>query len=158
MIARNISFKERTIFGRTLFYDIVHLHYSYKRTKKLRVREMLIPTFLFLYNKPIKLKDSKMKKVRAKALYIARYLKAFALYLCFTLRPAIFNSATRRWPLVQGVWGLLEKLEFLIFILFSKSSAWFRLVPSISGFPPAKVQWLLILALQKGPLTEGGEL
>ena len=33
-----------------------------------------------------------MKKVRAKALYIARYLKAFALYLCFTLRPAIFNS------------------------------------------------------------------
>ena len=40
---------------------------------------MLIPTFLFLYNKPIKLKDSKMKKVRAKALYIARYLKAFAL-------------------------------------------------------------------------------
>ena len=96
MIARNISFKERTIFGRTLFYNIVHLHYSYKRTKKLRVREMLIPTFLFLYNKPIKLKDSKMKKVRAKALYIARYLKAFALYLCFTLRPAIFNSATRR--------------------------------------------------------------
>ena len=57
---------------------------------------MLIPTFLFLYNKPIKLKDSKMKKVRAKALYIARYLKAFSLYLCFTLRPAIFNSATRR--------------------------------------------------------------
>ena len=40
---------------------------------------MLIPTFLFLYNKPIKLKDSKMKKVRAKALYIARYLKAFVL-------------------------------------------------------------------------------
>ena len=41
MIARNISFKERTIFGRTLFYDIVHLHYSYKRTKKLRVRGKL---------------------------------------------------------------------------------------------------------------------
>ena len=25
------------------------------------------------------------------------------LYLCFTLRPAIFNSATHWWPLVQGV-------------------------------------------------------
>ena len=158
MIAWNISFKERTIFGRTLFYDIVHLHYSYKRTKKLRVREMLKPTFLFLYNKPVKLKDSKMKKVRAKALYIARYLKAFALYLCFTLRPAIFNSATRRWPLVQGVWGLLEKLEFLVFILFSKSSARFRLIFSIFGFPPAEVRWQLILALQKGPLTKDGEL
>ena len=40
-----------------------------------------------------------MKKVRAKALYIARYLKAFALYLCFTLRPAIFNSI---WPVTVG--------------------------------------------------------
>ena len=37
--------------------------------------------------------------------------KAFALYLylyfCFTLRPAIFNSAMRRLPLVQGVWNIL---------------------------------------------------
>ena len=30
--------------------------------------------------------------------------KAFALCLSFILRPAIFNSAMHRWPLVQGVW------------------------------------------------------
>ena len=78
MIARNISFKERTIFGRTLFYNIVHLHYSYKRTKKLRVREMLKPTFLFLYNKPIKLKDSKMKKVFTLCVAIMASVATFA--------------------------------------------------------------------------------
>ena len=32
---------------------------------------------------------------------------ASGLYLCFTLRPAIFNSAMRRLPLVQGVWNIL---------------------------------------------------
>ena len=66
MIARNISFKERTIFGRTLFYNIVHLHYSYKRTKKLRVRgkqRTNIPLLLIINLNIVKLKDSKMKKV-----------------------------------------------------------------------------------------------
>jgi len=78
MIARNISFKERTIFCVELFFNIVHLHYSYKRTKKLRVREMLKPTFLFLYNKPIKLKDSKMKKVFTLCVAIMASVATFA--------------------------------------------------------------------------------
>ena len=78
MIARNISFKERTIFCVELFFNIVHLHYSYKRTKKLRVRKMLKPTFLFLYNKPIKLKDSKMKKVFTLCVAIMASVATFA--------------------------------------------------------------------------------
>ena len=70
--------RERTIFCVELFFNIVHLHYSYKRTKKLRVREMLKPTFLFLYNKPIKLKDSKMKKVFTLCVAIMASVATFA--------------------------------------------------------------------------------
>ena len=41
---------------------------------------------------------------------------------------------------------------------FPKSSARFRLNPSFSEFPSVEARWLLILAHQKAPLTEGGEL
>ena len=41
---------------------------------------------------------------------------------------------------------------------FSESSARFRLIPSFSEFPSVEARWLLILAHQKAPLTEGGEL
>jgi hypothetical protein len=33
MIARNISYKERTIFGVEFFFNIVHLHYHKKKLK-----------------------------------------------------------------------------------------------------------------------------
>ena len=81
MIARNISFKERTIFGRTLFYDIVHLHYSYKRTKKLRVRgkqRTNIPLLLIINLNIVKLKDSKMKKVFTLCVAIMASVATFA--------------------------------------------------------------------------------
>ena len=41
---------------------------------------------------------------------------------------------------------------------FPESSARFRLIPSFSEFPSVEARWLLILAHQKAPLTEGGEL
>ncbi len=81
MIARNISFKERTIFGRTLFYNIVHLHYSYKRTKKLRVRgkqRTNIPLLLIINLNIVKLKDSKMKKVFTLCVAIMASVATFA--------------------------------------------------------------------------------
>ena len=158
MIARNISFKERTIFGRTLFYDIVHLHYSYKRTKKLRVREMLIPTFLFIYNKPIKLKDSKMKKVRQKLCILPGIWKLlpFTFALPFGQRFSIPLRAGDRWFRACGAY--LRNLNSSFLYCFQESSTRFSLVSSNSGFPPAKVLWQLILALQKDPLTEGGGL
>ena len=81
MIARNISFKERTIFGRTLFYDIVHLHYSYKRTKKLRVRgkqRTNIPLLLIINLNIVKLKDSKMKKIFTLCVAIMASVATFA--------------------------------------------------------------------------------
>ena len=81
MIARNISFKERTIFGRTLFYDIVHLHYSYNRTKKLRVRgkqRTNIPLLLIINLNIVKLKDSKMKKVFTLCVAIMASVATFA--------------------------------------------------------------------------------
>lgn len=81
MIARNISFKERTIFGRTLFYNIVHWHYSYKRTKKLRVRgkqRTNIPLLLIINLNIVKLKDSKMKKVFTLCVAIMASVATFA--------------------------------------------------------------------------------
>ena len=53
--------------------------------------------------------------------------KAFALYLCFTLRPAIFNSASRRGALAQGVWG------HSVFILFAKLRFYFHICKKFRG-------------------------
>ena len=56
----------------------------------------------------------------------------------------------RTLPLGRSKWGKNY--------CFPESSARFRLIPSFSEFPSVEARWLLILAHQKAPLTEGGEL
>ena len=60
------------------------------------------------------------------------------------------GSGLRTLPLGRNKWGKNY--------CFSESSARFRLIPSFSEFPSVEARWLLILAHQKAPLTEGGEL
>ena len=58
--------------------------------------------------------------------------KQHALYLCFILRPAIFNSATRRWPLYWGTrtsvmpFSDMLKSLMLTFILRTATTTWLR--------------------------------
>ena len=60
------------------------------------------------------------------------------------------GSGLRTLPLGRSKWGKNY--------CFPESSARFRLIPSFSEFPSVEARWLLILAHQKAPLTEGGEL